>query len=202
LKRTKLNTIIRSRRSLHLFQLRPRLPGIPALLKLRLGLTGRFAFRLIPRDQRPSGLPQLKSHEPRPSLSQTMPIRSRPHALCPPDTTERTRLQHGDVATTASVSGRVFIPDQSASGKRDSSAQRHTAQNCLQARNGLRGDRNAAARARQLRAPWPSPGNLQVRKTAWWWIASELEPVSAQNSLLAVREFFEKRASEGSRLKR
>src|SRR3954469_6617919 len=49
-----------------------------------------------------------------------MPIRSRPHALCPPDMTERTRLQHGDVATTASVSGRVFIPDQSASGKRDS----------------------------------------------------------------------------------
>ena len=26
----------------------------------------------------------------------------------------------------------------------------------------------AAARARQLRASWPSPGNLQVRKTAWW----------------------------------
>jgi hypothetical protein len=45
--------VIRSRKSLHLFQLRPRLPGIPALLKLRLGLTGRFAFRLIPRDQRP-----------------------------------------------------------------------------------------------------------------------------------------------------
>ena len=53
MKRTKLNTIIRSRKSLHLFQLRPRLPGIPALLKLRLGLTGRFAFGLIPRDQRP-----------------------------------------------------------------------------------------------------------------------------------------------------
>jgi hypothetical protein len=69
------------------------------------------------------------------------------------------------VATTF---GPVFIQDRSASGKRDSSAQRQTAQNRLQARNGLRGDRNAAARARQLRAPWPSPGNLAVRKSARW----------------------------------
>jgi hypothetical protein len=29
-------------------------------------------------------------------------------------------------------------------------------------------DRNAAAKARQLWASWPSPGNLAVRKTAWW----------------------------------
>jgi hypothetical protein len=43
-----------------------------------------------------------------------------------------------------------------------------TAQNRLQARNGLRGDQSADAKARQLRASWPSPGNLQVRKTAWW----------------------------------
>ena len=62
--------------------------------------------------------------------------------------------------------GPGFIQDRSALGKRDSSAQRQTAQNRIQARNGLRGDRNAAARARQLRAPWPSPGNLQVRKIA------------------------------------
>jgi hypothetical protein len=39
-------------------------------------------------------------------------------------------------------------------GKRDSSAQRQTAQNHLQARNGLRRDRNAAAKARRLRASW------------------------------------------------
>jgi hypothetical protein len=62
----------------------------------------------------------------------------------------------------------VFIQDRSASGKRDSSTQRQTAQNRLQARNGLRGDRNATARARHLRASWPSPGNLVVRKSAWW----------------------------------
>jgi|tagenome__1003787_1003787.scaffolds.fasta_scaffold13036950_1 hypothetical protein len=30
--------------------------------------------------------------------------------------------------------------------------------------NGLRGDRNAAA----IAASRPSPGNLPVRKTAWW----------------------------------
>ena len=78
------------------------------------------------------------------------------------------------VATTF---GPVFIQDRSASGKRDSSAQRQTAQNRLQARNGLRGDRNAAARARQLRAFWPSPGNLAVRKSAWWgWQDSNLRP--------------------------
>ena len=38
------------------------------------------------------------------------------------------------------------------SGKRDSSAQKQTAQNRIRARNGLRRDRNAAATARQLRA--------------------------------------------------
>jgi hypothetical protein len=58
--------------------------------------------------------------------------------------------------------------DRSASGKRDSSAQRQTAQNRLQARNGRRGDTNATAKARQLRASRPSPGNLLVRTTAWW----------------------------------
>jgi hypothetical protein len=72
------------------------------------------------------------------------------------------------MAGLATTFGPVFIQDQSASGKRDSSAQRQTAQNRLQARNGLRGDRNAAATARQWRAPWPSRGKPQVRKTAWW----------------------------------
>jgi hypothetical protein len=72
---------------------------------------------------------------------------------------------NGSLATTF---GPVFIQYRSASGKRDSSAQRQTAQNHIQARNGLRGDRDAAARARQLRASWPSPGNLAVRKSAWW----------------------------------
>jgi hypothetical protein len=84
LKRRKLNTVIRSRKSLHLFQLRPRLPGIPARLKLRLALTGRFASASSRETNGPSGLLQLKSREPRPSLSQTMPIRSRPHALVAP----------------------------------------------------------------------------------------------------------------------
>ena len=58
--------------------------------------------------------------------------------------------------------------DRSASGKRDSSAQRQSAQKRILARNAVRGDRNVAANARQLRAPWPSPGNLAVRKNAWW----------------------------------
>jgi hypothetical protein len=31
---------------------------------------------------------------------------------------------------------------------------------------------NAAAKAHQLRASWPSPGNLAVRKNAWWWMHS------------------------------
>ena len=53
---------------------------------------------------------------------------------------------------------------RSASGKRDSSAQRQTAQNRLQARNGLRRDRNAAARARQLRALWPVSGKSSGSK--------------------------------------
>ena len=59
-----------------------------------------------------------------------------------------------------------LIQDRSASGKRYSSAQRQNAQTRIQARNGLRGDRNAAAKARQLRASRPSPGNLAVRKNA------------------------------------
>ena len=83
--------------------------------------------------------------------------------------------------------GPVFIQDRSASGKRDSSAQRQTAQNRLQARNGLRGDRNAAARARQLRALWPSPGNLAVRKSAWWAREdSNLQPDRYERSALTV----------------
>ena len=68
----------------------------------------------------------------------------------------------------ATTFGPVSTQARSASGKRDSSAQRQTAQNRLQARNGLRGDRDAAARARQLRASRPSPGNLAVRMNAWW----------------------------------
>ena len=43
-----------------------------------------------------------------------------------------------------------------------------TAQNPIQARNRVRGDRNAAAKARQLWASCPSTGNLAVRKSAWW----------------------------------
>ena len=92
------------------------------------------------------------------------------------------------MAALATTSGPVFIQDQSASGKRDSSAQRQTAQNRLQARNGLRGDRNAAAKARQLRASWPSPGNLQVRKTAWWPSQSCSNP-SPRARFPANREF-------------
>ena len=42
------------------------------------------------------------------------------------------------------------------------------AQNRIQARNGVRVDRSAASKARQLRASWPSPGTLAVRKNAWW----------------------------------
>ena len=68
------------------------------------------------------------------------------------------------MAGLATTFGPVFIQDRSASGKRDSSAQRQTAQNRLQARNGLRGDRNAAATARQWRAPWPSRGKLAGSK--------------------------------------
>ena len=48
------------------------------------------------------------------------------------------------MAGLATTFGPVVIQDQSTSGKRNSSAQRQTAQNRLQARNGLRGDRNAA----------------------------------------------------------
>src|SRR6478735_1273277 len=70
------------------------------------------------------------------------------------------------VVTT--TSGPVFIQDRSASGKRDSSAQRQTAQNPLQARIGLRRDRNAAARARQLRLPGRLREISAVRKSAWW----------------------------------
>ena len=58
--------------------------------------------------------------------------------------------------------------DRSASGKRDSSAQRQSAQNRIHNRNGVRRDRNAAANARQSWASWQSPGNLAVRKNAWW----------------------------------
>jgi hypothetical protein len=60
---------------------------------------------------------------------------------------------------------------------RNSSAQRQTAQNRIQTGNGVRGDRKAAANARLLRASWPSPGNLAVRKNAWWgWEDSNLQP--------------------------
>jgi hypothetical protein len=48
---------------------------------------------------------------------------------------------------------RLRWPDRSASGKRDSSAQRQTAQNRIQARNGVRGDRDAAAKARHCGLP-------------------------------------------------
>ena len=54
--------------------------------------------------------------------------------------------------------GRSRWPDRFASGKRNSLAQRQTAQN----------RRQVSAETRELRGPWPSPGNPQVRRTAWW----------------------------------
>ena len=56
----------------------------------------------------------------------------------------------------ATTFGPVFILDQSAWGKRDFSAQRQTAQNRIQVRNGLRGDRK-----RSRKSP-PTAGSLAV----------------------------------------
>src|SRR6478672_7203078 len=81
------------------------------------------------------------------------------------------------VVTT--TSGPVFIQDRSASGKRDSSAQRQTSQNRLQARNGLRGDRNAAARARQLPRFLAVSGKSRGSKECVVVDAARIEPVSA-----------------------
>ncbi len=55
---------------------------------------------------------------------------------------------------------------------------RHVEQiGALQQTVGSAGDGNAAAKARELRASRPSPGNLRVRKTAWWgWEDSNLQP--------------------------
>ena len=60
---------------------------------------------------------------------------------------------------TRLIGTEAFTTGGSASGKRYSSAERQNAQNRMQARNGLRGDGNAAAKGRQLRASRP-PGNL------------------------------------------
>jgi hypothetical protein len=95
---------------------------------------------------------------------------------------------------------RLRWPDRSASGKRDSSAQRQTAQNRLQARNGVRGDRNAAAKARQLRASWPSPGNLAVRKNAWWAREdSNLQPDHYEPAALTIGLRARSRGARGQR---
>jgi hypothetical protein len=79
-------------------------------------------------------------------------------------------LEAGDLSNSVGPSGgpscdrhhRAHLQDQSASGKRDSSAQRQIAQNRLRARNGRRGDRNAAAKARQLWAFCPSTEILRL----------------------------------------
>jgi hypothetical protein len=97
-------------------------------------------------------------------------ITEHPRSICIGETkflgpeTERPKSHSGQKTDLATTFGPVFIQDQSASGKRDSSAQRQTAQNRIQARNGHRGGRNAAARARQLRAPWPSLGNCRFER--------------------------------------
>ena len=53
-------------------------------------------------------------------------------------------------------------------GERGFRAQRQLGQNPLRARICLCGDHHEVGRARQLRAIWRSPGNLVVRKSAWW----------------------------------
>ncbi len=83
-------------------------------------------------------------------------------ATCPPNGRASARC-------SASPRGSLHIgTSRSASGKRDSSPQRQTSRNRGCVRNRLRRDRNAGAKARQWRAFWQSPGNLTVRKSAWW----------------------------------
>ena len=80
------------------------------------------------------------------------------------------------VATTF---GPVSTQERSASGKRDSSAQRQTAQNRLQARNGLRGDRNASRKSPPIAGFLAVSGKSRGSKECVVADAVVIEPVSA-----------------------